>query len=277
MNAKTVIGAVLLGLCCTAATVQGQPPEAPTAGVQPPPIQRDPTDTSVPGEAPTGLTGLSDYILYRRPDCCSPGPCNPLYGEAYLRVGPSVPFGGPFLSRELVVGWSLEGGVRLLCFNPEMSAAWVIDAGIVNTNNGAFNPGSAVPLKIFEPNAAGTVTLTPVNVTIRNYNRTFASLGFGREWYLWEPANFPGHRWRIGVDAGGRYGSASMTFYEIRHRTDVIAGAYTAVHTDYEIPCGCCALAWGLRCEYAYTWGDILQRKSDVQEVVGLVTFTVRY
>jgi hypothetical protein len=278
MNAKTVTGAILIGLCLACATAQAQP-EAPAPSVQPPPIRRDAPDTPLPpgSEPQTGLTGLSDWIVYHRPDCCSAGPCCPLYAEAYLRVGPSAPIGGEFLSRQLLVGWSLEGGVRALFFNEEMTAAWVIDAGIVNSNNGAVIPGTQVPLKIFQPNGVGGASLNEVKVTMQNYNRTFISLGAGREWYLLGTADFPGHKWRIGFDAGGRYGTSDMTFIEIRHRTDVIAAGYAAVHTDYEIPCGCCFLAWGLRCEWAYTWGDILQRKSDVQEITGLVTFSVRY
>jgi len=116
-----------------------------------------------------------------------------------------------------------------------------------------------------------------VPVTVRDSNRTLVGLGFGKEWYLWGSIVDPGNKWRIGVDGGGRYGSGSMTFNEIRHRTDVLGGLYAAAHTDFEIPHGRCFLYWGLRCEWAYTWGDILQRQSDVQEINVLATFGVRY
>lgn len=293
MNAKTVTGAILAGLwwACTAASGQEA---APLAGIGPPPIQRDadgsgpPVDPAVPpampggGVSPTGGgpvdSGLSDFILYRRPECCSvKGPLRPLYTEMYLRTGVSLPVGGQFLSRELQVGWTIEGGVRALFFNAETTSAWVVDVGLVNSNNSGAHTPTPVTLNIFEKNALGVSALTPMTATIRNYNRTFGSLGGGKEWYLWAPANAPGPKWRVGLDAGGRYGTADMTFNEIRHRTDVIAGMYGALHTDFEVPCGCCFLSWGARCEWAYTWGDILQAKSDIQEINVLATFAVRY
>jgi hypothetical protein len=195
----------------------------------------------------------------------------------FLRVGPSIPVGGNFLGRELQVGWSIEAGVRGLFFNPQMTGAWVLEGHVVNSNNSGGAEGDPAMLNIFVKNAAGVATLTDVAATVRNYNRTMVGFGGGYEWYLWAPANATGHHWRVGVDAGGRYGSSSMTFNEIRHRTDVIAGMYAAAHTDFEIPCGRCFLSWGLRCEWAYTWGDILQRQSDVQEINALATFGVRY
>jgi len=261
--------------------------------VQPPPIRKDgiagaeqlpppagapPLTYASPGMgAPSLSGGVSDWIAYRRPDCCSHGAPAPLFSELFLRVGPSVPVGGNYLGRELTVGWSLEGGVRGLLFNPEMTRAWVAEFHIVNSNNSGIGNGDPTNLSVFVKDNLGTSTRQTVAVTVRNYNRTMVGVGGGREWYLLEPANSPGWQWRIGVDAGGRYGSASMTYHEFHHRTDVVAGMYAAVHTDVEIPCGHCFLSYGLRCEWAYTWGDILQRQSDVQEINALVTFGVRY
>jgi hypothetical protein len=298
MNARTVTSAIVVGFWWASALAQAQQ-EQPAPGIQPPPIRQDATgetlpppspltpDMVPPGMVPPGMvpsgapissvSGLSDWILYRRPDCCSAGPLRPLYTEAYLRVGPSIPVGGNFLSRECLVGWTLEGGFRGLCFDPAMTSAWTIDVGIVNSNNGALSPGTPVPLEINEPNAVGTVTSTKLKATVKNYNRTFFNLGFGKEWYPLAPANSPGGTWRFGVDGGGRYGSASMTFNEIRHRTHTIYGTYAAIHTDYEIPCGCCYIAFGLRCEWCYTWSGILQKQSNLEDINTLVTFSVRY
>ena len=234
----------------------------------------------IPG-APTliapSLSGVSDWIAYRRPECCSAGPLSPLYSEVFLRVGPSIAVGGNFLGRELQPGWTIDGGIRGLLFDPASTRAWVVEFSILNSNNSGIQNGDPLTLSILRPNAVGTVTRQSVDVTVKNYNRTMVGVGGGREWYIWQPADAPGGKWRIGVDAGGRYGSASMTFNEIRHRTDVIAGMYAAIHTDYEIPCGHCYLSFGARAEWAYTWGDILQRQSDVQEINALVTFGVRY
>jgi hypothetical protein len=158
-----------------------------------------------------------------------------------------------------------------------MTSAWVAEFHLLNSNNTGINKGDPVVLSIFQKNALGNSVLTDVAVTVRSFNRTLVGLGFGKEWYLWEAANAPGRKWRAGVDAGGRWGSASMQFPEIRHRTDTITGVYAAAHTDFEVPYGRCFLSWGLRCEWAYTWSDILQMQSDVQEINVLATFGVRF
>lgn len=288
MNARTMTTAVLVALCGLGAAAAQTPYDTPTPGIESPPIEQTPAGSETlpqPGVAPPAggppvaapPTGLSDWILYRRPSCCSAGPLTPIYSEGYIRAGPSVPVGGTLTGRELLVGWTFEGGIRTMLFNPQMTSAWIVDAGVVNTNNGALSPGRPILLNIIEPNAVGTATLGPHLVTIKNYNRTFASLGFGKDWYPWQPANSPNGTWRIGVDAGGRYGSGSMTFNEIRHRTHVVYGAYMAAHTEYEIPCGCCYISWGLRCEWAYTEDYILQRGTYTQDINTLATFNIRY
>jgi hypothetical protein len=232
---------------------------------------------ATPAESQHALSGLSDWITYKRGECSTPGPNVPLYTEWYLRGGPSIPVGGNYLGRELQPGWTIAGGVRGLLFNPTMTGAWVADFHIVNSNNSGISNGDARTLNIIVPNAAGTSTLTNVPVTVRNSNRTLAGLGIGKEWFLLRPANEPGWHWRAGVDAGGRYGTEDMEFNEIRHRTDTLGGLYAAAHTDIEVPYGRWFFSWGLRCEWAYTWSDILQRQSDVQEIMALVAFSVRY
>jgi hypothetical protein len=85
-------------------------------------------------------------------------------------------------------------------------------------------------------------------------------------------------KWRVGVDAGGRYGASDLTFIDLRHRTDTLYGIFTAAHTDFEIPCGCCFLSWGLRVEWASTWDNrVLQFGNNIQEINVLATFGVRY
>ena len=57
------------------------------------------------------------------------------------------------------------------------------------------------------------------------------------------------------------------------------AGVFLAVHSDLEIPCGCCIFQAGLRSEYGYTWADILQRQnnSDVQDINLLFNLGLRF
>jgi hypothetical protein len=85
--------------------------------------------------------------------------------------------------------------------------------------------------------------------------------------------------WRVGFDAGGRWGTARLETHQLKHRSDVIGSAFFAAHSDVEVPCGCCIFYYGLRLEYDYTWSDILQlqNKSDLQDLNLLVTTGVRF
>ena len=85
----------------------------------------------------------------------------------------------------------------------------------------------------------GTVTIPQMTATVSSLNMTFANVGFGREWWLHgsaDPGQQQGWNWRVGTDAGGRWGSASVNFNEIQHHTDVVGGTYAAVHSDVEYP-----------------------------------------
>ncbi len=226
-------------------------------------------------------TGLSDWITYARHNCCEgpDGGSLPLLTEFFLRAGPSLAVGGNFPDRVLNDGWLIQGGARALFFNQAWRAAWTVDAGISNN----YNP--AKDNAIFLPPLAQPVA-------IRSFNRTFVNLGLGRERYLWAPANAAGAKLRAGFDFGGRYGSASAKFIQTGHRNDVITGVYAAVHSDLEFPCtgfgqGCkdcglhcdpwCTFLVGVRGEWAYSWCDIFQRQSDMQDANILVNVGVRY
>jgi hypothetical protein len=120
-----------------------------------------------------------------------------------------------------------------------------------------------------------------VNVAIRDLNRTYVNLAVGREWYLWGSADCgkPDVNWRVGFDVGGRYGTENLEVTQFNHFTDTIAGVFGSIHSDLEVPCGCCIFQAGIRAEYGYTWGDILQNStnSDVQDINLLVTAGIRF
>ncbi len=228
-----------------------------------------------PAEPVEPKSGLSGWITYHRPCCTGELGGNLIASELFLRSGVSAPYAGRNMGDDLQAGWLIQGGARVLFFNQDVDRAWTVEASVGNWHNHAH--GSAHTLSVFVPNAFGISTLTDVDVTVREFNRTFVSLGLGRQWWLWGPADDVERMWRWGLDAGGRFGSSKADFNEIRHRTDVIGGVYAAAHTDLEFPCGSCVFMTGLRLEWAYTWSDILQRESNVAEVNLMLTLGVRF
>ena len=173
-----------------------------------------------------------------------------------------------------------------MVFDKTSTSAWTFELSLLSIWNHASRPDLQIPLNLLVPPSTGT---TPVSVafgkngvpgvTVRSLNRTFLNFGVGRELYLWGAAGCGGPNWRVGFDGGFRWGSESAEFNEIRHRSDTIAGAWTALHTDLEIPCGTCTFLAGFRTEWDYTWTDILQEQNDA-DVMGvnfLFNFGVRF
>src|SRR5262249_15259775 len=181
----------------------------------------------------------------------------------------SFPFGSGPLAKDLDPGWVIQGGARVLIFDATKLGAWTVDLGIGNINNHASGDHPATlrniivpgPVNIFGQSQAQVVP--SIDVTFRRYNRTFVSAAFGREWYLWDPANSCGWMWRAGLDAGPRYGSNKVEMNELPHRTKVFGGVFVAVHSDVEWPCGACIYQAGIRVEYSFTASEILQDQND--------------
>lgn len=282
MGSKTLFSSVLVLAVLGLNSVQAQTSSIP----EPPPIKPPVTNGQGTEYMPGAGGGLSDWILYPR-DYRSVGPTNGRYmgTELFLRCGPSIPFGTETLGPALDVGWMIQGGGRALFYNDDQSAAWILEPSISYHNNQSHRTDLKQTLSILVPTPLGggaarvnfgTDAGVP-GVTIREYHRTFVNWGGGRLWYLIGTADDDGMKWRFGLDAGGRWGSSSMEFNEIRHRTDVIGAVYTALQSDLEIPFGGCVLQGGFRSEWGYTWSDILQGVSDVQDVNLLINLGVRY
>ncbi len=278
MRAKSVLtGALILSLLGLG-SARSQTPPGKSGDILPPPrVQEGPVPGSGPF-VPHETYPLSPWITYHRDCCWGEMNGNPLLSEIYFRSGVSLPTGGDAIGKLMDTGWTIGGGARALFFNAAVDRAWTIDASITNTINYINRPDSKFTLDILLPIAPfGTVQRVDRVVTLQDYNRTTVNLSLGRERYLWGPAKCGARSWRWGWDAGGRYGSASAAFNEIRHRTDVIGGLFVALHSDLEFPCGGCTFFGGFRAEWGYTWGDILQRASDVSDVNLLVTLGVRF
>jgi hypothetical protein len=276
MNAKAGISiAFVLGaLGASAARAQMPAPSEGTAyGNQMSPLTSAPT-TGAPASTPspgTTVPGhLSNWITYNQPGCCGPiGGNGPVTYDIYVRTGPDFVAGSGFLAHELDSGWQVEGGGRSLFFNVPETAAWVADLGLGFTYNHSIkNPDVFTNFGNLQ--------------TVKELHRTLVRLGFGREWYLSGAANTCDPKWLIGVDAGGRYGPARLKINDVpagggTHISDVIGAAYFAVYSGVEIPCGCCKWEFGLRFEYDYTWQDILQQNSDVQDLMLSLTGGFRF
>src|SRR5437660_1658592 len=174
-----------------------------------------------------------------------------------------LPFGPGRLGNSLNPGWAVEGGGRVLFFNPQVDAAWTVDLGLSNFHNFSDHKRTATLLNIpssIVTNVNGQpstqiVILPQLNVTPSTYNRTFANLAIGREWYLAGTADSRVNQsnWRVGIDLGGRWGSGKLELDEIRHRVDVIGGIFLSAHSDVEIPCGNVMFFGGVRGEWSYT------------------------
>jgi hypothetical protein len=247
-----------------------------------------PETTPVPAaQQPPGR--LSSWITYTRADCCGPMGCNgPIGYELFLRSGASLPAEGAIFGHTLETGWDIEGGVRSLFFNPAMDRDWSIDLSISNILNRGQRSDITVPYSVFVTDAtgapvrdpSGALTRVTIPASIRELNRTFVNAGLGLDWYLAGTACVcDAPRWRVGLDAGGRLGTAKVEFFQTTHHTDTIGGVYFGLHTDLEVPHGCCTFLVGFRVEWDYTWTDILQiqNNSDLMDVNFLATFGVRY
>lgn len=237
--------------------------------------------------SPQPTRSLSQWIVGTEPDCCGPlSDKTPIKSEIYLRSGASFPFGDGPLEKSLDNGWAIAGGYRALCFDRGSLAAWTFDLGLMNIYNGSSDSATAVPLLNVDTNGGaqrGRLVLPSVSATPSELTRTWLNFSVGREYYLYGAPN--GTRddedgcWRVGFDIGGRYGSAKVQFRELQHLTDVIGGAFIALHSDYEYSTGCCTWFAGVRTEADYTWSDILQiqNKSDLWGINLLANIGVRY
>ncbi len=287
MNVKHVSLLALVVTLGSLSAVRAEDPPAVPGEFAVKPIGYGGDQPAPPPEAPapSPVPQVSRWIVGPACDCCGPFGGRTIGYEIYLRNGLSLPFGNGVLARDLEAGWAMEGGARVLFFNPGKTAAWTVDLGITNIYNKADGNHTATLQNIWVPGAANifgqaTSTLLPsIDVTFDDYNRTFVNAGFGREWYLWDAANCNGWMWRAGFDAGPRYGTSKLELNELRHRTKVIGGVFVAAHTDLEIPCGACIWQAGFRAEWAYTFSEILQDQNDadVHDILLMFNLGVRF
>src|SRR5205823_4028794 len=184
--------------------------------------------------------------------CCGPRGANgPITYELYVRSGPSLPVGpSNGLAGTLEAGWLVQGGGRSLFYNSNCTSACIIDLGLGNI----WNHGN-------QPNRTFLINESFFPVATLALNRTYASAGGGKEWYLLGPANNCKFNWRIGVDGGGQLGTERLDLRDpgapngsnFRRRNDIFGGLYTGLYTDLTIPLQSCSFITGFRAEWVYT------------------------
>ncbi len=317
MSAKLVLPSALFLAVLNCYTVNAQAPTA-TNGTTEAVAPTTPTDTTQPGETSTQTRpplapGLSNWITYACPDCCGPvGGDGPIKEELYIDTGPSLPVSGSIFGHVLTTGWEVKGGGRTLFFNSDRDRAWSVDLSISSIWNGGQHADRTFPLFLLVQPLPAAANVTPdvfrafVLGKLKDMNRTSVNLALGREWFLVGNAAScacGGVNWRVGIDSGGSYGSqaaqveidtipgipavntnpvgtpTTTQVHMLRRRTDTIAGAFLGLHTDLEVPCGCCVFMAGFRAEWGYTWSDILQRQNDsnMMDLNLLITCGVRF
>lgn len=291
MKAFTVFPAVLCWTLLTLSFSYGQfvpaTPMTDTVETEGEILQKNPYPSPAVQEVIPVHGVPSPYMQYCRSGDCHDyfGFMGPVRSEYYVRSGISLPFGNGIYGENLETGWLIQGGARVHFFTPAENRSWFFDVSLSNVWNQAASTNARVPLSIIVPNFAGNPTRVNLGeggvpgVTIRDINRTFVNLGAGHAFYFNGNPDNGFRNFRFLIDGGGRYGSTSAQFYEIRQRTDTITGAYVGLEGNVEIPWGCCTFIGGVRGEYAYTWNDVLQaqNEADIQDINIIFSLGVKY
>lgn len=275
-----------LAIALAATMAQGQPPYAR-------PVPESPGERGGPTEASPD-TALGSRWLSGGPTYGADIPVGPPIGvEVYLQSGFSMPINSivgnkDLLGRDMRTGFVVQGGVRTLFYNDATTRAWVVDASLSHYSNG-HNRDVEYPLRVLDITGTdfqgqpvveliqfGTPT-TP-GVRIRDTDRSYVNLGIGRDYFIFGgAAEKDGGCWRWGWDTGGKYGCLSQEYDVIKHRTDVTGGVYVGLHADVLLPTRWGVFTFGGRTEWAYTWSDILQRASDIEEINLMLSLGWRY
>lgn len=258
-------------------SIPGSDPSEPL----PPGISPMPTATSP--ASPTTPAPLPGPWMTDRSGCCGPvGGDGPVTYELYLTTGINF-VGGSDLTDRLNPGVIAGGGGRTLFYEPDATAAWVIDLGVTFTwNRGrqddtffAFDKGQTLIDPLF-----GTETVIPPTLRelrLRALYRTSFNYAIGRDWWLWGPGvpgMASGWNCRWGAMIGGRWGTAHVDLipynepdgYQRNQAT--FLGLYGDVHLNWEVPLGGCLLFGGFAVQYGYDWMNIIPPlDSDINNV----------
>ncbi len=288
MKAKLPVAAVL-GLALASGSVQAQGPYSRPA-LERSTVAAEPVPEQAAEPAPSSRWLTPTPCL-----CDTPGQSSPIGSEFYVQTGASIPVNSCFnvrdaLGRDMRPGFVVQSGVRSLFFNPPADRAWVVDASLSHQSNGN-DPFAGYALRVIDftgntdpltgqPEVKLIQFGTPTKpfIHIRDTDRTYANLAIGHDRWWWRSsAETEGWHLRTGWNIGGRYGTLSQEYDIIKHRTDVIGGFFVGWHTEAEFPTAAGIFLIGARGEWAYTWSDILQRGSDINEINVMMTMGWRF
>lgn len=262
---------MLVALAANAARSQERLVPMQAASLEPVPTAPAPAPTN--GSAtPPGR--LSDWNLYHGCGCCGPiGGDGSIHSELYVRGGLSFPTSQGFLGDRIENGWIVQGGLRSLFFDAAEIRAWTVDLNLSYTNN----PGTGNQ-PLFLQNG--------ILSTVRDLHRSAVTASLGREYYIIGSAHSCDRHWRVGADAGARWGTTRLdlnTFdvfpMGFRRVNSFHYGPVVGVHSDIEFPIGCCTAIAGVRGEWIDVYNNRLfsVESGEVMEFNALLTLGVRY
>lgn len=264
-----------------------------TARTPPPkgtPFESLTTEPTFPSQYPPGAYP-SPWVGGQSACCTGPyGKHGPLGYEIYSNTGVNFPFTGGAFIGTLKAGIMTGAGGRSLLFDAAGQRAWVFDLGVTYTTNGGDNDRILQVFTTPAPNAQTGIVETPDQVNsfrLRQLHRTSFNFGIGRDWWLNGPGNvneFSGPNWRVGVDGGGRWGTAHVDLIPVGdihnyyRRQGVYHGVYLGSHIDCEVPMGATVLFGGLRGQWGYDFMNIIPpMDGDIQNFNLLLTVGLRF
>jgi len=315
---RTGLGAVLVGLALASAAAgqtgtlvpqstgglrrlpppPGEPPAPPTQPVSANNTQAQSSATDVlTGQPDAPAPGSYDSPwcgANRAGSCCGPiGGNGPVGYELITYTGPNLPTAGGILSRRLKTGWTVGGTASTLFFDLAGDAAWNLGLGISYTyNRGQMDK----PFDVYTlaPTTTDPITGAPVfhpdqlnEFVIRGMHRTSFNFSLGRDWWLEGPGIVglaSGDNWRVGVDLGGRWGTAHVDLVPTADPTNYFKkgsttyGVVSGLNLTREIPWGATILYGGLRTEIGYDWTNVIPPQGgDIFNVNFYLNFGVRF
>jgi hypothetical protein len=227
--------------------------------------------------------------------------------EVTFRSGPSFIVGGNRFDHILQTGIANQLTAQGFCYNPDHSAAWTLTLGLTDS----YHPADETVPVIRRLNditvqviANGQFRTADVvsDYGIEYLHRQYIELAAGREWY-WFTSDPCGVRLALGLDAGGRMGSAHAQLTAVNRRltpapnpalpgdgvtntsnelpenhvTDLIEGLFCGCHGGMFYSRWGYDIYLGARVEVSRDWIKIVDFDNKVDQLNVLIEIGVRF